>query len=142
VSPACPVQVEVHPNGQVFVNGTFVAEVTLAPGGAAGGPLYETRSRDELHRDLSLARIAGVVFERLDELITYLEAGKPSGNPGRPTTLDDKERVDFAGALVEGLTGAPGELTGRQFYRDGHRAGVTLRALRDRLAEQEASVHP
>ncbi|HKX72317.1 MAG TPA: hypothetical protein VJM75_13860 [Acidimicrobiales bacterium] len=131
-----PVAVEVHPNGQVFVNGTFACEVELAPGGAAGGELYRTRNRDELHRDLSLHRIAQVVGERLDELIRYLEAGQSPANPSPPKGLDDKDRVDFGVALVDGLRGQPGELTGRQFYRDGHRTGTTLRALRDRLAEQ------
>lgn len=130
-----PVAVEVHPNGQVFVNGVFACEVGLAPGGAAGGQLYRTRNRDELHRDLSLHRMALVVAERLVELCHFVEHGRPSGNPGRPTPMSDKDRIDFGVALVEGLRGVPGELTGRQFYRDGHRAGVTLRALRDRLAE-------
>jgi len=133
-----PVAVEVHPNGQVFVNGTFAAEVTLAPGGAQGGQLYRAVPRDELHRELSLHRTALVVAERLEELIRFVEQGRPSGNPGRPTPMDERDRADFALALVQGLAGDPGELTGRQFYRDGHRAGVTLRALRDRLAEELA----
>ncbi len=85
--------------------------------------------------------MALVVSERLEELIHYLEAGRPSGNPGRPTPMDDKDRVDFGVALVEGLAGRPGELTGRQFYRDGHRTGTTLRALRDRLAEVLSQSH-
>lgn len=79
--------------------------------------------------------MAQVVAERLEELCHFVEHGRPSGNPGQPTPMSEGDRVDFGVALVEGLRGEPGELTGRQFYRDGHRAGVTLRALRDRLAE-------
>lgn len=120
-----PVTVEVRPNGQVYVNGVLVAEVVIG----------EVVARDRLAEELALHRTAHVIYERLTTLVRYVCNGKSNGNPGSPTTLDAKERADFGTALFTGLAGEPGELTGRAFYRDGHRAGVTLRALRDRLGE-------
>lgn len=107
-----PVTVEVHANGQVFVGGSLVAEVTAPDGRVV--------SRDELVRELSAHRCAEVIAQRLTELIRYTEN----------SCFDDKDRRDFGAALFAGLADDPGELTGRQAYRDGHRAGTTLRALR------------
>lgn len=120
------VLVEVRPNGQVLVNGTLVAEVVLD----------EVVTRDDLVRSLTLDRTAQVVYERLTKLTRYACNGKANGNPGRPTKLDARDRADWGTALLEGLAGNPGELTGRPFYRDGHRAGTTLRALRDQLGAE------
>jgi hypothetical protein len=128
--------VEVCPNGQVFVNDVLVAEVTIARFGG-DGPTVVTR--DDLARQISLHRISDIVSQRLDELVDFLERGRPKSADGSQISVAVEERADFGAALIAGLVGEPGELTGRSAYRNGHRAGVTLRALRDHLLAEGGS---
>lgn len=124
-----PINVSVHANGQVWVNGILAAELVVGPydpanpNGVAADKTVLTR--DDLAHQLTLHRIASVVAERLDALITYL---------ARDPEQTGAERADFGIGFVAGLLGEPGELTGRAPYRDGHRAGVTLRSLHNHLA--------
>ena len=128
-----PINVSVHANGQVWVNGILAAELIVGPydpanpHGVAADKTVVTR--DDLAHQLALHRIADVVAQRLGELVRYL--GSDGANNRNFVTV--AERPDFGAGLVAGLLGEPGELTGRQPYRDGHRAGTTLRALRDHL---------
>lgn len=107
-----------EPNGQVFVNGHLVAEVTVVG----------VTDRDDLTRELTAHRCAAVIATRLTELIRYTEAPPPGKGP-----FTAQDRADFGAAMFAGLAGETGELTGRQSYRDGYRAGETLRALRDHI---------
>ncbi len=119
-----PITTEVRPNGQVFVNGRLVAEVI--PGGVV--------SRDELIAELAAHRIAVIIGEHLTELIRYIELGGP-GNPDVKATMTEAERAEFGEAMLTGLAGDAGRLTGARYYRDGLRAGTTLRALRSHIVE-------
>jgi len=138
-----PVSVTVHPSGAVEVNGVLVAEVHLGRLGEAD----VVASRDALTDELALHRIALVIHERMSEVLAHLERGagqasppatptrKRAGDPGgkaAPTTYS--ERARFGEAMVAGLLGEVGELTGDQFYREGHWAGTTLRVVAGHLA--------
>jgi len=125
-----PVTVEVRPNGQVWVNGILVAEVSVPRPSHPEGVF----PRDELAHELVLHRMVATTADALTRLVRYAVNGKMSGDPGRPTQLDDTDRADWGVAFLAGLAGDPGELTGRAFYRDGHRAGNMLRSLHDSLA--------
>jgi hypothetical protein len=135
------VQVVLDRNGQVLVNDVLCAQVSV-PRRAGEAP--EVVTRDELAGELALHRIAKVILDRLDALVVHLEQGqqwKPSkkatasteglNSTTAPTSSADRAR--FGEALVAGLLGEPGELTGDACYRDGFRAGETLRILRDHL---------
>lgn len=126
-----PVSVTVHPSGAVEVNGVLVAEVHLGP---LDGPATVVAGRDVLAAELALHRIAFVVHERLVELLAHVEAGRAKPGMRGMSPSSPAERARFGEALVAGLLGEPGELTGDQCYRNGHRAGVTLRALARHLA--------
>lgn len=142
------VHVVLDRTGQVLVNDVLCAQVSV-PRSAGEAPQIITR--DELAGELVLHRIAGVILDRLNALVVHLEQGqqwRPSTKATRSTAglnsttapTSSVDRARFGEALVAGLLGEPGELTGDPCYRDGFRTGETLRILRDHLqaAQSEA----
>jgi hypothetical protein len=137
--PTYTTRVEVHPNGQVFVNDVLCAQVTIGKivdgGGAAIIP------RDDLARELKLHRIADHVLRTLNDLILFLDRDDlasgvvDAGYKVKGAKVTKADYSDFGIGLVSALTGEP--LTMGSMQREaGTRAGRTLRAMRGHLAKE------